>query len=56
MFGSLVALGLLVLMIVTKDSGYAIAAGLFELAGVIYTVLPRPRRFKIKEVANNDTN
>lgn len=47
MFGSLVALGLLVLMIVTKESGYAIAAGLFELSGVLYAVT-RPRRLKEK--------
>lgn len=51
MFGSLVALGLLVLMTVTKEPTYAIAAGLFELAGVIYTVT-RPRRFK--EVKSNE--
>lgn len=55
MFGSLVALGLLVLMIITKDSSYAIAAGLFELSGVIYAVLPRPRRLKpAKEVNSNE--
>jgi len=45
MLGSLVAAGLLVLMTITKDSGYAIAAGLFEIAGVIYAVT-RPRRLK----------
>lgn len=54
MLGSIIALGMLVLMTVTKDSGYAIAAGLFELSGVIYAVLPRPRR--LKEVPKHDTN
>ena len=48
MFGSLVALGLLILMTVTKEPQYAIAAGLFDLSGVIYTVLTRPRLFKEK--------
>jgi hypothetical protein len=57
MFGSLVALCLLISMIITNNPQYAIAAGLFELAGVIYTVLPRPRRLKpAKEVNSNDTN
>ena len=51
MFGSLVALGMLVLMTLTKDPLYAIAAGLFELTGVIYTVT-RPRR--LKEVKPNE--
>lgn len=54
MFGSIVAVILLINMIITKDSGYAIAAGLFELAGVVYTVLPRPKRFKTKEVNSNE--
>ena len=66
MLGSWIALGLMILMAVTKDAGYAIAAGLFELAGVLYTVT-RPRRFKekplkmvngqwVEEVPKHDTN
>lgn len=47
MLGSWIALGLLVLMTVTKEPLYAVAAGLFEIAGVIYMVT-RPRRFKEK--------
>lgn len=56
MFGSLVALGLLVLMTITKEPAYAIAAGLFELSGVIYAVT-RPRRFKSnKEAPSNEVS
>lgn len=53
MLGSIIALGMLVLMAVTKEPLYAIAAGLFELAGVIYAVT-RPRRLKSKEEASNE--
>lgn len=48
MFGSLVALGLLVCMAIYKEPTYAVAAGLFELAGVLYSVT-RPRRLTPKE-------
>lgn len=48
MFGSIIALGLLICMAVSNEPLYAIAAGLFELAGVIAAVL-RPRRLKTKE-------
>lgn len=47
-FRSLAALGLLVLALVAKEPVYAIAAGLFELSGVIYAVT-RPVRLKTKE-------
>lgn len=53
MFGSIIALGLLILVSVTKDPGYAIAAGLFELSGVIYTVT-RPKRLTTKEASSNE--
>lgn len=45
MFGSLVGAILLVCMAIYKEPMYAIAAGLFELAGVLYAVT-RPRRLK----------
>ena len=40
---SIVALLLLVCMFIDNDPTYAIAAGLFEIAGVIHSVT-RPRR------------
>jgi hypothetical protein len=55
MFGSLCALGLLVLMTITKDAGYGIAAGLFELSGVIYAVT-RPKRLTTKEASSNEVS
>jgi hypothetical protein len=53
MFRSIVALGLLICMLVTNNALYAIAAGLFELAGVLYAVT-RPRR--LKEAPKHDAN
>lgn len=55
MLGSIIAIGLLVIMAITKEPTYGIAAGLFELAGVIYAVT-RPIRLKNKEVPKHDTN
>lgn len=48
MFGMILATGLLICAIVSADPQYAIAAGLFELAGVLYAVT-RPRRLTTKE-------
>lgn len=55
MFGSIIACLLLVTMIIKQEPLYAIAAGLFELAGVLWTLM-RPLRLKTKEVPKNDTN
>ena len=43
MHNSIVALLLLICMFVNNDPRYAVAAGLFEIAGVIHSVT-RPRR------------
>lgn len=53
MFGSFIAGGLLLLMAISNEPMYAIAAGLFELAGVLYAVT-RPVRLKSKEVKPNE--
>lgn len=53
MLGSVISLGLLVCMAIYKEPLYAIAAGLFELAGVLYAVT-RPKR--LKEVPKHDTH
>ena len=53
MLGSIIALGMLVIMTITKEPMYAVAAGLFELSGVIYMVT-RPKRFKVKEVNSDE--
>lgn len=54
MFGSIVATLLLVAMCINNDPTYAIAAGLFELAGVLYQVT-RPIRLKeVKPFGNTD--
>lgn len=54
---SIIALLLLACMFVDNDPTYAVAAGLFEIAGVIYSVT-RPRRLTApkKEGIVNDTN
>ena len=48
MFGSIIAATMIVLMVVYKEPMYGIAAGLFELSGVLYAVT-RPKRLKAKE-------
>ena len=45
MFGSIMAAILLLATAITREPSYAIAAGLFELAGIIYSIT-RPKRFK----------
>lgn len=47
MFGSLIAMCLIICMFVSKDPMYAIAAGLFEIAGVLHSIT-RPRRLNEK--------
>lgn len=53
MFGSIVACAMLVCMVVYSDPTYAIAAGLFELSGVLYSVT-RPRRLATAKTGRND--
>lgn len=48
MFGSIVAATMLLLMAIYTEPMYAVAAGLFELSGVIYSIT-RPRRLTTKE-------
>ena len=52
MLGSIIGLGLLVIAAIYKEPQWAIAAGLFELSGVLYAVT-RPRRLKTKEVTTD---
>lgn len=48
MASSIVAILLLVYAFIYKEPMYTIAAGLFEIAGVIYSIT-RPRRLTIKK-------
>jgi hypothetical protein len=54
MFGPIITPILLIIMFITKDPGYAIAAGIFDLSFVIFSAT-RPRRLKeVKPVGNAD--
>ena len=51
MLRSLITLGMLICLVVFKEPLYAIAAGLFELANVLYAVT---RPIRLKEVKTDE--